>query len=82
LQVLRKLSLVDGDKDGLAEYNEMRKAIEVDKQKSLSFGQILKTKGAKQRLGLAVAVQIFTQLCGINVINCKISSLHPLLKRR
>lgn len=70
--MLRKLNLVDGDKDGLAEYNEMRRAIEVDRQKSLSLTQILKTKGAKQRLGLAVAVQVFTQLCGINVINCMI----------
>jgi len=71
LEVLKKLSLVDGAaKDGLVEYNQMRRVIDTERQRALSFMQILKTTGTQQRLALAVAVQVFTQLCGINVINC------------
>lgn len=55
----------------LFQFNQMRQQIRYEKDQMIkSLTQVVSTKGARKRLLLAVLVQVFTQLSGINVINC------------
>lgn len=53
-----------------AEFTQMRDQLRFEKsQQSVGWGDIFKTKSNRKRILLAVLVQAFTQLSGINVIN-------------
>lgn len=74
LGVMKKLTTV-GDASDVAyrsQFDQMQKQIHYERETSLnSVFKILSTKSARKRLLLAVLVQVFTQLSGVNVINCE-----------
>lgn len=72
LAVIKRLHGNIGEDDSffLAEYNQMREQIRYEKTVSnISWAQLFKTPGNRKRVLLAVLVQVFTQLSGINVVN-------------
>ncbi|KAI0310356.1 general substrate transporter [Amylostereum chailletii] len=52
-----------------ADFGQMREQIRREREDRRSFREVFAGKGARKRLLLAVLVQVFTQLSGINVIN-------------
>ncbi|KAF9028039.1 general substrate transporter [Hymenopellis radicata] len=73
LVVYKKLNAADGthaEADQVANFNEMKHQME-DYNKTMvsSYGTLFSTPSYRKRILLAVLVQVFTQLSGINVIN-------------
>ncbi|KAH7122002.1 general substrate transporter, partial [Dactylonectria estremocensis] len=72
LVVIKRLHGNIGHDDSffLAEYNQMREQIRFEKAVgNAGWREVFKTAGNRKRILLAVLVQVFTQLSGINVVN-------------
>ena len=64
----------------LAEYNQMREQIRYEKTvSSVGWREVFKTASNRKRVLLAVLVQVFTQLSGINVVNYYQTDLYKSL---
>ncbi|CAG9947754.1 unnamed protein product [Clonostachys rosea f. rosea IK726] len=72
LVVIRRLHGNIGHDDSffLAEYNQMREQIRYEKTVTKAgWREVFSTAGNRKRVMLAVLVQVFTQMSGINVVN-------------
>ena len=72
LAIIKRLHGNIGHDDSffLAEYNQMRAQIQYEKTvTNASWAEVFRTPSNRKRVLLAVLVQVFTQLSGINVVN-------------
>jgi hypothetical protein len=72
IAVIKRLHGNNGEDDSVfrAEYTQMREQIRFEKSVSnIGWGEVFRTPSNRKRLLLAVLVQVFTQLSGINVVN-------------
>ncbi|RKU44667.1 hypothetical protein DL546_003583 [Coniochaeta pulveracea] len=72
IAVIKRLHGNIGEDDSVfrAEYTQMREQIRFEKSvTNIGWGEVFRTPSNRKRLLLAVLVQVFTQLSGINVVN-------------
>lgn len=63
-----------------AEFSQMREQIRFEKSvTNIGWGEVFRTPSNRKRLLLAVLVQVFTQLSGINVVNYYQTDLYKSL---
>ncbi|KAL1859674.1 hypothetical protein VTK73DRAFT_7511 [Phialemonium thermophilum] len=82
LAVIKRLHGNIGHDDSFfrAEFSQMREQIRFEKSvTNIGWGEIFRTPSNRKRLLLAVLVQVFTQLSGINVVNYYQTDLYKSL---